>query len=159
MTRCYLGLGSNLRVPKRQLRQAITALRKLPRSTITGQSSVYTSKPLGVRAQPTYCNMVIAIQTLLPAKQLLRHCQFIENKQQRTRKVRWGARTIDIDLLLFGERVIQTHDFTIPHKHMLTRDFVLIPLVEVSPSACLPDGQLISTYLPSCKKHVIPKQH
>lgn len=146
-------------MPKRQLRQAISALRKLPRSTITAQSRVYLSRPLGVRAQPTYYNMVVAIQSSLPAKSLLRHCQSIENKQQRTRKVRWGARTLDIDLLLYGNKSINLHDLTIPHQYMLERDFVLIPLLEVAPLACLPNGKLVSSYLTSCKTHVIPIQH
>ena len=159
MTRCYLGLGSNLGMPKRQLRQALIALRKLPRSSISAQSSVYLSKPLGVRAQPTYYNMVIAIQTSLPAKRLLHYCQSIENKQQRIRKVHWGARTLDIDLLLYGNKSINLHDLTVPHQHMLSRDFVLIPLFEIAPLACLPNGQLISSYLTSCKRHVIPMHH
>lgn len=159
MALCYLGLGSNLRMPQRQLRQALSALRKLPRSTIVRQSRIYSSIPLGVRAQPAYCNMVVVIQTLLPAKSLLHHCQSIENKQQRIRKVHWGARTLDIDVLLYGRESINHHDLIIPHPYMLVRDFVLIPLVEISPLACLPDGRLVSSYLTSCKKHVIPIHH
>jgi len=154
MTRCYLGLGSNLRAPKRQLHQGIEALRKLPKTTIVQISKGYSSKPLGVRAQPNYCNMVIAIQTLLPPRRLLRHCQLIENKQQRTRKKHWGARTLDIDIVLYGNKIIQRHDLVIPHPHMLTRDFVIMPLLEIEPQARLPNGQLINAYLTSCKKHV-----
>ena len=154
MARCYLGLGSNLRVPKRQLQRAIEALRKLPGTTIIQKSNIYSSKPLGVRAQPTYCNMVIAIQTSLPAINLLRYCQAIENKQQRTRKRHWGSRTLDIDVLLYGSKVIRSHDLTVPHPHMLTRDFVLIPLLEIAPTARLPNQQLINNYLTCCEKHV-----
>lgn len=153
MTQCYLGLGSNLQAPKRQLRQAIASLRKLPHSTITGQSSIYLSKPLGVRAQPSYYNMVVSIHTLLPPKRLLHHCQLIEKKQQRICKRHWGARTIDIDILLYGNKAINLNELTIPHPHMLTRDFVLIPLVEIAPFSRLPNGQLINTYLMSCKKY------
>lgn len=131
MVDCYLGLGSNLRGPKRQLNQAIAALRALPRSTIKKKSSVYRSVPMGVRAQPNYCNQVIAIQTTLPAHALLHHCQAIEKKQQRIRKRHWGARTLDIDILLYGSQMIHTRDLTIPHPQMLKRDFVLIPLLEV----------------------------
>lgn len=159
MTQCYLGLGSNLRVPKRQLRQAIASLRTLPRSTLARQSSIYLSKPLGVRAQPSYCNMVVTIKTSLPIKNLLHYCQSIENKQQRTRKAHWGARTLDIDILLYGNKSINLHDITIPHPQMLKRDFVLIPLNEVAPFARLPNGKLINTYLTSCKKHVISIHH
>lgn len=156
MTRCYLGLGSNLRVPKRQLVHALESLRKLPRTIITETSSIYLSRPLGVRAQPTYYNMVVAIQTSLPAKRLLRHCQSIENTQQRIRKVHWGARTIDIDILLYGNKTITFNELIIPHPHMLSRDFVLIPLFEIAPFACFPNGTLVSEYIKSCKKHVIP---
>lgn len=154
MTRCYLGLGSNLRSPTRQLRQAVATLRLLPRSTVIKLSRIYVSKPLGVRAQPAYCNMVISLQTSLPAKSLLYHCQLIENKQQRTRKLHWGARTLDIDLLLYGNQVIGMRDLIVPHPHMLTRDFVLIPLLEIEPSVRMPSGQLINRHLTSCEKHV-----
>lgn len=154
MISCYLGLGSNLKSPKRQLKQAMAALRALPRTTLLQPSKIYASKPLGARAQPTYYNMVIAIQTSLPAKALLHHCQSIENKQHRIRKQHWGARTLDIDLLLYGNRKTHTPDLTIPHPHMLTRDFVLIPLLEINPSAHMPDAQLVSSYLTCCEKHV-----
>ena len=86
---------------------------------------------MGVRAQPNYCNQVIAIQTTLSAHALLRHCQSIENKQRRIRKRRWGARTLDIDILLYGKHVINTHDLIVPHPEMLKRDFVLMPLLEI----------------------------
>lgn len=131
MVVCYLGLGSNLKHPKRQLNRALQALQHLPRSTITQRSSVYSSQPMGVRAQPSYCNMVIAIQTSLPPLILLGHCQSIENKQQRIRKRRWGARTLDIDVLLYGNQSIRTRNLTVPHPHLFERDFVLIPLQEL----------------------------
>ena len=131
MVDCYLGLGSNLRSPRRQLNQAIASLRTLPRSAITQQSRVVHSAPLGVRAQPAYCNQVIAIQSRLPAHALLRHCQAIEKKQHRVRKKRWGARTLDIDILLYGKHTINTHHLIVPHPEILNRDFVLIPLLEI----------------------------
>ena len=159
MTRCFLGLGSNLNMPKRQLKQAIQQLRNLPRTVIMGQSGIYLSKPLGVRAQPMYYNMVVAIQTSLPAKELLYLCQAIENKQHRIRKRHWGSRTLDIDLLLYGDKSIHSKNLTIPHPHMLMRDFVLIPLLEVNPIACLPDGQQINTHLTTCENHVIRIHH
>lgn len=159
MTLCYLGLGSNLAMPQRQLKRALSALRTLPYSTITAQSRVYISKPLGVRAQPSYYNMVVAIQTSLPAKSLLNYCQSIETRQKRLRKTHWGARTLDIDILLYGEKSIHVHDLKIPHPYMTERDFVLIPLLEIAPLACLPDGQPIRAYLPACKTHVIQIHH
>lgn len=134
MTLCYLGLGSNLRSPERQLRRAILKLKKLPRTIIKHISSFYFTEPWGVRAQPPYCNIVIAIQTSLPPLALLAHCQSIENSQQRIRKKHWGARTLDIDLLLYGKQMVNHHRLTIPHPQMFKRDFVLVPLFEIAPN-------------------------
>lgn len=159
MMRSYLGLGSNLRAPTRQLRQAIAMLRKLPKSNIVKLSSIYSSKPLGVRAQPAYRNMVVAINTSLSPRRLLGYCQAIEKKQQRIRKLHWGSRTIDIDILLYGNQIIDSHHLLIPHPHMLTRDFVLVPLLEISPLAQLPDGNMVNSYLKYCETHVIPMHH
>lgn len=146
MTQSYLGLGSNLRSPVRQLRQAIKQLRQLPRSVIKKKSRIYVSRPLGVRAQPHFCNMVILLNTRLSPLKLLRHCQFIEHKQHRVRKKHWGARTIDIDLLLYGKRRIKSQSLIVPHNEMLHRDFVIVPLLEISPEISLPSGEKLSRY-------------
>ena len=155
MTLCYLGLGSNLHSPVRQLRQAIASLGKLPRSAIVRASKIHVSNPLGVRSQPIYFNLVIAIQTSLSAIQLLHHCQAIENKQQRVHKQHWGARTLDIDILLYNKKTINTPSLTIPHPQMLKRDFVLVPLLEIAPMVCLPNNHLISPYLASCDRYIV----
>ena len=154
MTCCYLGLGSNLRHPARQLRQAIVKLHKLPQSVILAISSIYCSQPCGIRAQPPYLNMVIMLNTSLSPHKLLRYCQLIETKHQRLRKTRWGARTLDIDLLLYGKQVIQSQELIIPHQEMLKRDFVIVPLVEIAPEARLPSGELIESYLRHCERHL-----
>jgi len=154
MINCYLGLGSNLRYPKRQLKQAITHLQKVPRSVVLKISSLYLSRPWGVRAQPPYYNMVLLLHTTLPPQQLLHYCQQIENKLQRVRKKHWGARTLDIDLLLYGQTNVQTHNLTIPHPHLLHRDFVLVPLLEIAPEVQLPNGQYVAHYLKFCEKHL-----
>ena len=154
MTHCYLGLGSNLRTPRRQLHQALAQLAKLPRSQILKQSSIYLSKPCGLKAQPPYCNMVVLLQTKLPPTRLLQHCQAIENKQQRIRKRRWGARTLDIDLLLYGDACVQLHHLNIPHPEMLKRDFVLVPLIEISPHARLPNGDRLDLYRSHCENYL-----
>ena len=154
MTCCYLGLGSNLRKPERQLRQAIHHLNKLPQSTITAKSRIYLSQPCGQRAQPPYSNMVIALSTALPAEQLLQYCQLIEKKQQRLRKKHWGARTLDIDILLYGDQIIHSHQLIIPHKEMLKRDFVVVPLLEIAPEARLPSGEFVDSYLKHCETHL-----
>lgn len=147
MALCYIGLGSNLRGPERQLRQAISHLRKLPHTIIHAQSSIYLSKPCGVRSQPTFFNMVIALQTSLPATDLLRHCQAIEKKQMRVHKKHWGARTLDIDIILYDHKKIQTPKLKLPHPEMLKRDFVLVPLLEIAPETRLPNGLLLSNCL------------
>ncbi len=155
MTTCYLGLGSNLRSPERQIRQAVNELHQLPRSLITQVSSLYFSKPSGARAQPTYCNMVVELHTSLPARVLLRLCQQIENRHQRLRKKRWGARTLDIDVLLYGEKRINNKDLVVPHPQMTHRDFVLQPLLEIAPTARLPAGELLVSYLKDCAVHLL----
>lgn len=132
MIRCYLGLGSNLKSPERQLRQALTKIKKLPRCSLTQISSVYTNPAVGLKAQPNFCNMVVSLKTSLPPEKLLQYCQAIELKHQRIRKKKWGARTLDIDLLLYGDQKIHTPFLTIPHPQMLNRDFVMIPLLELS---------------------------
>ncbi len=154
MIRCYLGLGSNLRSPQRQLKQAIHQLKKLPRSVITHLSRVYYSQPCGVRAQPPYYNMVLEIYTSLPAKRLLYCCQQIENKQQRLRKKRWGARTLDIDLLLYGVVCVDQPNLIVPHPQMIKRDFVLAPLLEISPDIRLPNGEYIASYYKNCETYL-----
>jgi len=150
MTLCYLGLGSNLGAPLRQLNQALVLLNKLPKSIVLKKSNFYKSQPLGVRSQPPYLNMVILIETSLPPHLLLTCCQRIETKQKRVRKKHWGARTIDIDILLYGEHTVSYYDLTIPHPEMTRRDFVLKPLLEITPLACLPDGNPLQSYLNHC---------
>lgn len=156
MTLCYLGLGSNLRSPERQLRRAIILLYRLPRSVVVAVSKIHSSQPCGVRSQPPYCNMVIAIHTSLSAQYLLNYCQRIEDKHQRLRKKRWGARTLDIDLLLYGNHSINRHNLVVPHPEMINRDFVLVPLLEISPTAQLPTGEDLVSYLKHCETYLHP---
>jgi len=133
MIRCYLSLGSNLRSPERQLRQASEKIKKLPKTRVTKISPLYFSEAVGRRAQPPYCNTVVEIETSQDPKALLTSCLAIEKEQQRVRKVRWGSRTLDIDILLYGQQTIQQHHLTIPHPRMFERDFVLKPLFSIAP--------------------------
>jgi 2-amino-4-hydroxy-6-hydroxymethyldihydropteridine diphosphokinase len=133
MTVCYLALGSNLRSPERQLRQAFQHLRKLPKSAVLDISRLYPNQAMGRRAQPPYCNCVLKLKTSFSPQQLLQRCLDIEKKQQRVRKVRYGARTLDIDVLLYGKQTIRTKKLTVPHPRMFERDFVLIPLSDIDP--------------------------
>ena len=141
---CYLGLGSNLKFPQRQLHQAIQDCRHIPLSTVTKVSSIYLSNPVGVRSQPLFYNLVIELNTSLSPEKLLEYCLAIEKKHHRIRKQRWGARTLDLDILLYGNVTLSTPKLSIPHPQMLNRDFVIIPLLEIAPEACMPNKQLIN---------------
>lgn len=146
MTTCFLGLGSNLNSPKRNIYLALKDIKKLPQTQIINTSSLYQSMPAGVIGQPQYCNAVVLITTRLPAHKLLKYCHNIEHKHGRVRKKHWGARTLDIDLLLYGQKSIQTPNLTVPHPRLHVRDFMIIPILELMPDAHLPDG----TSLDSC---------
>jgi 2-amino-4-hydroxy-6-hydroxymethyldihydropteridine diphosphokinase len=153
MTPCYLGLGSNLNSPKRHIHLAFQALRALPQTQILNISSLYQSKAAGVVGQPNYCNAVALLETRLPAHRLLKHCLRIEKIHGRVRKKHWGARTLDLDLLLYGHDTIQTPDLTLPHPRLHLRDFMLTPLLELWPDANLPDGTSLTTCLDNLEKH------
>ncbi|MBV1908164.1 MAG: 2-amino-4-hydroxy-6-hydroxymethyldihydropteridine diphosphokinase [Kangiellaceae bacterium] len=144
----YVGLGSNLNAPEKQVSQALTALANLPNTGLVDSSSLYLSKPLGPQDQDDYINAVAKLSTELQPLELLDQLQKIENKQGRIRKEeRWGARTLDLDLLLFGNRVIQNERLTVPHYDMRNRCFVLIPLSEISQHIELPDGSQLNTLI------------
>jgi len=131
MTPAFIGIGSNLNSPALQLAQAVSALRKLPHSTLEQVSSAYQSKAVGPGEQPDYLNAVVQVNTTLSPLTLLDHLQSIEQAQGRQRGVRWGARTLDLDLLLYGDSVINEARLTLPHPRILERDFVLRPLLEI----------------------------
>jgi 2-amino-4-hydroxy-6-hydroxymethyldihydropteridine diphosphokinase len=151
MQRAYIGLGSNLATPLLQLRSALNALSALPQSSVVAHSSFYISDPLGPADQPRYVNAVAALDTGLSPLALLDALQTIELEQGRTRKAeRWGPRTLDLDILLFGNRQIDEPRLTVPHYHMHARAFVLYPLAEIAPELHLPDGRPISELLEAC---------
>lgn len=143
MTLCYLALGSNLKNPQRQLRHAIHALRGLHDCDVLQVAGFYASKAWGRKVQPSFYNTVVSIRTRLTPEQLLARCQQIEIRQGRYRRVKWGARTIDIDILLYGQRQINQPQLTIPHPSMMARDFVLIPLLEIAPEIVLPNTRKV----------------
>lgn len=151
MERVYIGLGSNLAEPLEQLRGALAALAALPQTQLLAQSSFYISDPLGPADQPRYVNAVAALDTTLEPLVLLDALQAIELSQGRERKAeRWGPRTLDLDILLFGERLLHEARLTVPHYHMHARPFVLYPLAELAPELCLPDGRPLSELLAAC---------
>ena len=151
MERVYIGLGSNLATPIEQLRSALAALAALPQTDLIAQSSFYSSDPLGPADQPRYVNAVAALDTELSPLALLDALQTIELEQGRTRKAeRWGPRTLDLDILLFGERLLDEPRLTGPHYPMHARAFVLYPLAEIAPDLKLPDGRALTELLGTC---------
>jgi 2-amino-4-hydroxy-6-hydroxymethyldihydropteridine diphosphokinase len=151
MERVYIGLGSNLAEPLEQLRDALIALAALPQTRLLAQSSFYASDPLGPADQPRYVNAVAALDSALEPLALLDALQAIELSQGRERKAeRWGPRTLDLDILLFGERLLHEARLTVPHYHMHARPFVLYPLAELAPALRLPDGRALSELLAAC---------
>lgn len=146
MERVYIGLGSNLADPKQQLEFALDALATIPQAKLIASSSLYCSKPMGPQDQPDYFNAVVAIDTSLEPLMLLDALQQIELDSGRVRKKeRWGPRTLDLDILLFGDRVIDNERLTVPHYGMKVREFVIYPLAELCPELTLPDGQSVIT--------------
>lgn len=143
MHRAYIGLGANLEQPLQQLRGAVSALALLPDSTLHAVSPLYGSTPVGPQDQPDYLNAVARLDTRLTPHALLRAMQAIELDHGRTRRIRWGARTLDLDLLLFAEDIIRTTDLTVPHPELSNRVFVVQPLLALDARLCLPSGQAL----------------
>ena len=148
MITAYIAVGSNLADPVSQAKQAIEALKTLPNSEFVQASLLYSSTPMGPQNQPDYINAVVAIKTNLPPLALLDCTQAIEQEQGRVRKEeRWGPRTLDLDMILYGNEVIDSERLTVPHYGMREREFVLYPLAEIAPSLQLPDGTEVSSLL------------
>jgi 2-amino-4-hydroxy-6-hydroxymethyldihydropteridine diphosphokinase len=129
----YLGLGSNLGDRTRYLAEAIGRLHSGPGIRVATVSSVYESSPAGLAAQPDFLNLVARVATTREPHELLAECLRIEADLGRVRHERWGPRTIDIDLLLYGDRNINDGKLTVPHPRMGERGFVLVPLAEIAP--------------------------
>lgn len=141
MERVWLALGSNLAQPLQQVSAALAALERLPQTRLLACSSYYCSRPLGPQDQPDFLNAVVALDTTLAPETLLDHTQAIELRQGRTRKAhRFGPRQLDLDILLFGERIIATRRLTVPHYDMHNREFMLYPLAELAPDLQFPNG-------------------
>ena len=133
MAVCYLGLGSNLSSPQRQLRQAIAKLSRLPFTQVIEVAEFYRNKAWGRKAQPDFYNTVIILDTRLTPEYLLKLCQTIEAQQGRVRrKIPNAARPLDIDILRFANRRIRSPKLTVPHPKLQERDFVLVPFNSLS---------------------------
>jgi 2-amino-4-hydroxy-6-hydroxymethyldihydropteridine diphosphokinase len=144
----FLGLGSNLGDRLTHLQDAVDALNADARITITDVSSVYETEPLGGPQQGPYLNIAARAATTYTPSGLLRACNTVEASLGRVRDVRWGPRTVDIDVLLYADgRVVSKPDLQVPHPRLAERAFALIPLMEVSPGQALPDGRTVSAVL------------
>lgn len=143
----FLGLGSNLGDRLATLQRAVDLLDADLRSRVDGVSSVYQTEPVGGPEQDPYLNLAVRIATRRRPAALLRLCHRVERALGRTRKVRWGPRTIDVDILLYDDKVIRTRDLQIPHPRLDERAFALIPLIEVAPGQRLPDGRSLPAAL------------
>ena len=129
----YIGLGSNLDNPIQQIQTAFNELAALPTICMVAQSGLYRSPPLGPVDQPDYINAVACIRVALSAESLLEALQGLEQAHHRQRTCHWGPRTLDLDLLLFGDQVIRSKRLTVPHPQLTRRRFVLQPLIEIAP--------------------------
>lgn len=146
----FIGLGSNLENPLAQLAGAIAELAALPHTLLVAQSPFYRSKPVGPQDQPDFINGCAWLQTSLDPVELLDHLQAIEQAHGRERLQHWGPRTLDLDLLLFGSRVIDHPRLQVPHPELPNRDFVLRPLLDLEPQLTLPDGRQLTALLTRC---------
>lgn len=142
----FLGLGGNIGDRLHYLNSAVRLLHAHPRIVVDDISSVYETEPIGPSSDPYY-NIAVRVLTDLAPGPLLSACQRIESTLGRERTVRWGARTIDIDILLYGDRVLGHRALTIPHPRLRERAFALVPLMEVAPRWRLPDGTTLARAL------------
>lgn len=147
MTEALIGLGGNLGDPHRTLVSASTAIGNLPDTTVIGRSSIYESAPIGPGPQAPYLNAALQIQTGLPARALLEHLQRLEEAHGRERRERWGPRTLDLDILLFGRNAIHEVDLQIPHPRIAERNFVLHPLQDLLGSDARVGGESLRALL------------
>ena len=135
---CYIGIGSNIGNREQHLKNACDHLNALPNTTLLGASAIYETEPEGPITQPWFLNEVVALQTSLSPMQLMDCCLKIEKKEGRIRTTPKGPRTLDLDILLFGNQILLQKDLQIPHPRLTNRRFVLIPLSELAPLAWHP---------------------
>jgi 2-amino-4-hydroxy-6-hydroxymethyldihydropteridine diphosphokinase len=152
MVHVYLSVGSNLDNPIVQVKKAILELDKHLYVNVIRFSKIYQSKPLGFIPQPDFINAAIYLITSLSPTVLLNYLQRIEQIHHRKKTKRWGPRTLDLDLLLYGNQTINTLQLTVPHQEMMNRSFVLYPLDEIAPNLVLPNGKRLKDALKNCSK-------
>ena len=157
MTLAYVGLGANIGEPRRQLQTALEELNTLPQTRMTATSGLYRSAPMGHVEQPEFLNAVAQLDTDLAAEALLQGLQEIERRHGRERPFAGAPRTLDLDLLLYGNARISTPRLTVPHPRMHERAFVLKPLAEIAPDALIPDRGRARDLVPLCKDQFVER--
>ena len=147
----FIGLGSNLGDRKQQLESAIRELESGGEIRVVKRSSIYETEPFGVKDQPDFLNMVIAVETELSPEALLEECLKVEERLGRVRHRYWGERTIDIDLLAYHQEVRRTQRLRIPHMYLSMRRFVLLPLAEIAGDEIIQHGKTANELLNACR--------
>jgi 2-amino-4-hydroxy-6-hydroxymethyldihydropteridine diphosphokinase len=149
--RAYIGIGSNLGDPEANVRAGAGALRRLADSILVAASSLYRTAPIGITDQPDFINAVVALDTRLAPRAMLQGLHAIERIHGRTRSpVRGGPRSLDLDLLLYGELRVVEADITLPHPRLHERAFVLVPLHEIAPMLEIPGRGSVAALLAGC---------
>lgn len=146
----YIGIGSNLDNPVDQVCRAFRELDRIPETRCVAHSHLYRSEPVGIEKQPDFINAVAHLQTSLTARELLTALQGIENAHGRKRTLRWGPRTLDLDILLYDELVHNDFHLTIPHPRLHERAFVLYPLQDIAPHLVIPGLGALETLVRNC---------
>ena len=154
---CFIGLGSNLGEPSDQLRLAISDIDQLPDTRVLASSAFYRSAPIGYLDQPDFVNAVIKIETRLAPRQLLSAMLGIERLHGRERTFSNAPRTLDLDVLLYGDMQIDEPGLAIPHPHMHRRAFVLQPLLEIEPDCMIPSVGSVHQALQGCLDQILEK--
>ena len=150
MIRTFIAIGSNLGEPLEQVKQAVAALRQSPHCQLGTCSSWYRSEPIGPAGQPDYINGACELFTSLEPLELLDLLQNIEQQHGRLRNERWGPRTLDLDLILYGDQQIDIPRLQVPHPEATQRNFVLHPMAEIDPTLIFPNGTPMSELLQQC---------
>ncbi|HXZ52203.1 MAG TPA: 2-amino-4-hydroxy-6-hydroxymethyldihydropteridine diphosphokinase [Burkholderiales bacterium] len=150
-TTAYVGLGSNLDGPRAHVMRALEELARLPGTRLVRRSALYRSAPLASTAQPDYVNAVAQLETVLDPRRLLEELSAIEARHGRERPFPNAPRTLDLDLLLYGQTVLASPELTLPHPRMHERAFVLGPLAEIEPGALIPGRGRVDELMRACR--------
>ncbi|MFK5969256.1 MAG: 2-amino-4-hydroxy-6-hydroxymethyldihydropteridine diphosphokinase [Candidatus Marithrix sp.] len=155
MPTVYIGLGSNLNNPIYQIKKALRVLTTIPTVSLKNHSSLYRSKAVGPKNQPDYINAVAILSVKLSPLQLLKKLQTIEIEHGRTRiGKRWQARILDLDILMYDNKQLQSYNLILPHPELYNRMFVLQPLYECVPDLILPNGQQLQDLIQNSKNNI-----